>query len=178
MDYIKTLFNRNFLEYASYVIRDRAIPDLEDGLKPVQRRILHTLFEMDDGKFHKVANVVGQAELLVALAIIALLIALGLSRLRLNGIGVSIAMIAIGIAGVWILGARLTYPLLGLGRAILAVVPQIVPALRSDPAAHPCDRMMRHQAPPHRCSYSMSGSRTRFCMRTFSSAFRILLMTK
>jgi topoisomerase-4 subunit A len=59
MDYIRTLFNRNFLEYASYVIRDRAIPDLEDGLKPVQRRILHTLFEMDDGKFHKVANVVG-----------------------------------------------------------------------------------------------------------------------
>jgi topoisomerase-4 subunit A len=60
MDYIKSLFNRNFLEYASYVIRDRAIPDLEDGLKPVQRRILHTLFEIDDGKFHKVANVVGQ----------------------------------------------------------------------------------------------------------------------
>ena len=60
MDYIKSLFNKNFLEYASYVIRDRAIPDLEDGLKPVQRRILHTLFEMDDGKYHKVANVVGQ----------------------------------------------------------------------------------------------------------------------
>ncbi len=60
MDYIKSLFNKNFLEYASYVIRDRAIPDLEDGLKPVQRRILHTLFEIDDGKFHKVANVVGQ----------------------------------------------------------------------------------------------------------------------
>lgn len=59
MDYIKTLFNRNFLEYASYVIKDRAIPDLEDGLKPVQRRIMHSLFEMDDGKFHKVANVVG-----------------------------------------------------------------------------------------------------------------------
>ncbi len=59
MDYIRTLFNKNFLEYASYVIRDRAIPDLEDGLKPVQRRILHSLFEMDDGKFHKVANVVG-----------------------------------------------------------------------------------------------------------------------
>jgi len=59
MDYIKSLFNKNFLEYASYVIRDRAIPDLEDGLKPVQRRILHSLFEMDDGKFHKVANVVG-----------------------------------------------------------------------------------------------------------------------
>ena len=48
------------MEYASYVIKDRAIPDLEDGLKPVQRRILHTLFEKDDGKFHKVANVVGE----------------------------------------------------------------------------------------------------------------------
>jgi topoisomerase-4 subunit A len=59
MAYIKNLFDKNFLEYASYVIKDRAIPDLEDGLKPVQRRILHSLFEMDDGKFHKVANVVG-----------------------------------------------------------------------------------------------------------------------
>jgi topoisomerase-4 subunit A len=51
---------KNFLEYASYVIMDRAIPDLRDGCKPVQRRILHTLFEMHDGKFHKVANVVGE----------------------------------------------------------------------------------------------------------------------
>jgi topoisomerase-4 subunit A len=59
MAYVKNIFDRNFLEYASYVIKDRAIPDLEDGLKPVQRRILHSLFEMDDGKFHKVANVVG-----------------------------------------------------------------------------------------------------------------------
>jgi topoisomerase-4 subunit A len=59
MAYAKTVFNNNFLEYASYVIKDRAIPDLEDGLKPVQRRIIHSLFEMDDGKFHKVANVVG-----------------------------------------------------------------------------------------------------------------------
>ncbi|MDR0568012.1 MAG: DNA topoisomerase IV subunit A [Spirochaetaceae bacterium] len=59
MAYINKLFDRNFLEYASYVIKDRAIPDLDDGLKPVQRRILHSLFEMDDGKFHKVANVVG-----------------------------------------------------------------------------------------------------------------------
>jgi topoisomerase IV subunit A len=57
--YANTLFNSNFLEYASYVIKDRAIPHLDDGLKPVQRRILHSLFEMDDGKFHKVANVVG-----------------------------------------------------------------------------------------------------------------------
>jgi topoisomerase IV subunit A len=60
MAFIKHLFDRNFLEYASYVIKDRAIPDLEDGLKPVQRRIMHTLFEKDDGKFHKVANVVGE----------------------------------------------------------------------------------------------------------------------
>jgi topoisomerase-4 subunit A len=59
MSYLEKLFDTNFMEYASYVIKDRAIPDLEDGLKPVQRRILHTLFEMDDGKFHKVANVVG-----------------------------------------------------------------------------------------------------------------------
>jgi topoisomerase-4 subunit A len=59
MAYVKKLFNDNFLYYASYVIKDRAIPDVEDGLKPVQRRILHSLFEMDDGKFHKVANVVG-----------------------------------------------------------------------------------------------------------------------
>ena len=60
MAYIKNIFDRNFLEYASYVIKDRAIPDLEDGLKPVQRRILHTLFEKDDGKYHKVANIVGE----------------------------------------------------------------------------------------------------------------------
>ena len=51
----------NFLQYASYVIRDRAIPNLEDGLKPVQRRILWALKEKDDGRFIKVANVVGHA---------------------------------------------------------------------------------------------------------------------
>jgi topoisomerase-4 subunit A len=61
MAYVKKLFDENFLFYASYVIKDRAIPDLEDGLKPVQRRIMHTLFEADDGKFHKVANIVGSA---------------------------------------------------------------------------------------------------------------------
>jgi topoisomerase-4 subunit A len=60
MAFIKNLYDTNFLEYASYVIKDRAIPHIDDGLKPVQRRILHTLYEMDDGKFHKVANVVGQ----------------------------------------------------------------------------------------------------------------------
>ena len=59
MAYVNTLFDRNFLEYASYVIKDRAIPHVDDGLKPVQRRILHSLLEIDDGKFHKVANVVG-----------------------------------------------------------------------------------------------------------------------
>jgi topoisomerase-4 subunit A len=48
------------LDYASYVILDRAVPTLEDGLKPVQRRILHALKEMDDGRFHKVANAIGQ----------------------------------------------------------------------------------------------------------------------
>ncbi len=54
------LFDKNFLEYTSYVIRERAIPSVEDGLKPVQRRILQTLFNMEDGRFHKVANVVGE----------------------------------------------------------------------------------------------------------------------
>ncbi len=55
------LYRNYFLEYASYVVRDRAIPDLIDGFKPVQRRIMHTLFRMDDGRFMKVANVVGEA---------------------------------------------------------------------------------------------------------------------
>jgi topoisomerase IV subunit A len=60
-DPLKDLVNDNFLQYASYVIRDRAIPQLEDGLKPVQRRILHALYEKDDGRFNKVANIVGHA---------------------------------------------------------------------------------------------------------------------
>ena len=51
--------DRGFLEYASYVIRDRAIPNLADGLKPVQRRILWSLHRNDDGRFVKVANIVG-----------------------------------------------------------------------------------------------------------------------
>lgn len=59
MAYVKNLFDQNFIQYASYVIRDRAIPELVDGLKPVQRRILHTLLVTDDGRFHKVAGVVG-----------------------------------------------------------------------------------------------------------------------
>ncbi|MCK5115038.1 MAG: DNA topoisomerase IV subunit A [Candidatus Aegiribacteria sp.] len=56
---LRRLYKRYFLEYASYVIKDRAIPDLADGLKPVQRRILWSLFQMDDGRFSKVANVIG-----------------------------------------------------------------------------------------------------------------------
>ena len=56
---IKELMDDNFLQYASYVIRDRAIPDLDDGLKPVQRRILFSLHENDDKKFIKVANIAG-----------------------------------------------------------------------------------------------------------------------
>jgi topoisomerase-4 subunit A len=48
-----------FLDYASYVILERAVPDIHDGLKPVQRRILHSLKEMDDGRYNKVANVIG-----------------------------------------------------------------------------------------------------------------------
>lgn len=50
-----------FLEYASYVILERAIPAIEDGLKPVHRRILHSMKEMDDGRFNKVANIIGQS---------------------------------------------------------------------------------------------------------------------
>jgi topoisomerase IV subunit A len=50
-----------FLDYASYVILERAIPAIEDGLKPVQRRILHAMKEMDDGRYNKVANIIGQA---------------------------------------------------------------------------------------------------------------------
>lgn len=50
-----------FLEYASYVILERAVPAMEDGLKPVQRRILHAMKEMDDGRFNKVANIIGQS---------------------------------------------------------------------------------------------------------------------
>lgn len=57
---LQKLFDDNFLDYTSYVIRERAIPDINDGLKPVQRRILQTLHNMDDGRFHKVANVVGE----------------------------------------------------------------------------------------------------------------------
>ena len=61
MNHLEPLMQQNFLEYASYVIVDRAIPDIRDGCKPVQRRILHTLFAAEDGKFHKVANIIGES---------------------------------------------------------------------------------------------------------------------
>lgn len=57
---LKEQMRKNYIEYASYVILERAIPNAIDGLKPVQRRILHVLKKIDDGKLHKVANVVGQ----------------------------------------------------------------------------------------------------------------------
>ncbi|WP_236979415.1 DNA gyrase/topoisomerase IV subunit A [Membranihabitans maritimus] len=54
------MYENYFLDYASYVILERAIPTIEDGLKPVQRRILHAMNEINDGRFHKVANIIGQ----------------------------------------------------------------------------------------------------------------------
>lgn len=60
MDDLKHLIEDNYIKYASYVILERAIPDALDGLKPVQRRILHSLHRMHDGRFHKVVNIVGQ----------------------------------------------------------------------------------------------------------------------
>ena len=56
---VEILYKNWFLDYASYVILDRAVPKIEDGLKPVQRRILHALKEIDDGRFNKVANIIG-----------------------------------------------------------------------------------------------------------------------
>ena len=55
------MFKYCFLDYSSYVILQRAVPNIVDGLKPVQRRVLHAMFKMDDGSFTKVANIVGQA---------------------------------------------------------------------------------------------------------------------
>ncbi|WMJ74238.1 DNA gyrase/topoisomerase IV subunit A [Cytophagaceae bacterium ABcell3] len=57
---VSGMYENWFLEYASYVILERAVPAIEDGLKPVQRRILHAMYEMDDGRYNKVANIIGQ----------------------------------------------------------------------------------------------------------------------
>lgn len=59
-DNIDGMYENWFLEYASYVILERAVPALEDGLKPVQRRILHAMKDMEDGRYNKVANIIGQ----------------------------------------------------------------------------------------------------------------------
>jgi len=56
---LKGMYQNWFLDYASYVILERAVPAITDGLKPVQRRIMHSMKEMDDGRFNKVANVIG-----------------------------------------------------------------------------------------------------------------------
>ena len=56
---VNGLYESWFLDYASYVILERAVPSLYDGLKPVQRRILHSMKEMDDGRYNKVANIIG-----------------------------------------------------------------------------------------------------------------------
>lgn len=58
---VSGMYKNWFLDYASYVILERAVPAVEDGLKPVQRRILHAMKEMDDGRFNKVANIIGQS---------------------------------------------------------------------------------------------------------------------
>ena len=57
--YLSGMYKEWFLDYASYVILERAVPALEDGLKPVQRRILHSMKELDDGRYNKVANIIG-----------------------------------------------------------------------------------------------------------------------
>ena len=57
--HISGMYKNWFLDYASYVILERAVPYIEDGLKPVQRRILHSLKDLDDGRYNKVANVIG-----------------------------------------------------------------------------------------------------------------------
>src|SRR5215475_3937546 len=57
--HLSGMYQNWFLDYASYVILERAVPHINDGLKPVQRRIMHSLHELDDGRYNKVANVVG-----------------------------------------------------------------------------------------------------------------------
>ncbi|HXR82463.1 MAG TPA: DNA gyrase subunit A, partial [Saprospiraceae bacterium] len=57
--YLTGMYQDYFLDYASYVILERAVPDIKDGLKPVQRRILQSINDMHDGRYHKVANIIG-----------------------------------------------------------------------------------------------------------------------
>ena len=60
MAQLESMMREHFVEYASYFVLDRAIPEILDGFKPVQRRLLHTLSSMNDGRYHKVANVIGE----------------------------------------------------------------------------------------------------------------------
>src|ERR1041384_8131698 len=57
--HVSGMFKNWFIDYASYVILERAVPAMEDGLKPVQRRILHSMWELEDGRYNKVANLIG-----------------------------------------------------------------------------------------------------------------------
>ncbi|MDE7374921.1 MAG: DNA gyrase/topoisomerase IV subunit A, partial [Odoribacter sp.] len=59
IQHLDGMYQKWFLDYASYVILERAVPNIDDGLKPVQRRILHSMKTLDDGRFNKVANIVG-----------------------------------------------------------------------------------------------------------------------
>src|SRR6201982_1137800 len=57
--HVSGMFKTSFIDYASYVILERAVPAMEDGFKPVQRRILHSMWELEDGRYNKVANLIG-----------------------------------------------------------------------------------------------------------------------
>src|SRR5688500_9427428 len=57
--YLGGMYLDYLLDYASYVILERAVPDIKDGLKPVQRRLLHSMHQLHDGRYHKVANIIG-----------------------------------------------------------------------------------------------------------------------
>ena len=59
IQHLDGMYQKWFLDYASYVILERAVPYVNDGLKPVQRRILHSMRELDDGRYNKVANIIG-----------------------------------------------------------------------------------------------------------------------
>src|SRR5437868_11621217 len=59
--HINGMYENWFIDYASYVILERAVPHINDGLKPVQRRIVHSMWEMEDGRYNKVANIIGHS---------------------------------------------------------------------------------------------------------------------
>ena len=59
--HVQGMYENWFLDYASYVILERAVPHINDGLKPVQRRILHSMWDMEDGRYNKVANIIGHS---------------------------------------------------------------------------------------------------------------------